>query len=126
MSKMKQNNKGDKKMNENYEKIANVCHEVNRAFCKSIGDDSQAEWKNAPKWQKDSAINGVESMIENNSTPEQSHENWLKHKESEGWVYGEKKDPEKKTHHCMVPYSELPENQKAKDYLFQAVVNSMK
>ena len=30
------------------ELIAKVCHDVNRAYCKSVGDDSQVSWEDAP------------------------------------------------------------------------------
>ena len=39
--------------------IASICHEANRAYCLSIGDESQPEWATAPDWQRVSAINGV-------------------------------------------------------------------
>lgn len=104
--------------------VAKVCHEVNRAYCLSVGDTSQSPWNEAPDWQRDSCTNGVESMLKNNSTPEQSHENWLAFKAADGWVYGEIKDAEKKTHPCMRPYGELPEEQRKKDSLFHAVVNA--
>ena len=35
------------------------------------------------------------------------------------------KDLKKKTHHCLVPYDELPEAQKAKDAIFQAVIKGL-
>ena len=54
-------------------------------------------------------------------TPEDSHANWLKLKESEGWKYGPVKDPERKEHPCMVSYEKLPQSQKLKDLLFLAV-----
>ena len=108
------------------EQIAKVCHEANRALCESNGDFSQPTWDNAPDWQKTSAINGVNAHIEKGLTPEQSHENWMKEKEENGWVYGETKDPEAKTHPCMVPYSELPADQKTKDYVFKAIVETLK
>jgi len=38
------------------EQIAQVCHEANRAFCSSIGDNSQHAWDAAPQWQRDSAV----------------------------------------------------------------------
>lgn len=108
------------------EEIAELCHEVNRAYCLSIGDDSQPAWKDAPEWQKESAVNGVVFHMENETTPEQSHENWMKEKAADGWIYGEVKDPEKKEHPCMVPYNELPAEQRTKDYLFKAIVDTFK
>ena len=60
------------------------------------------------------------------ATPEQSHESWYKVKEAEGWKYGEVKDMEKKEHPCFLPYEELPDEQKAKDYLFRTTVHLVK
>lgn len=107
-------------------KIAKVCHEVNRAYCAAMGDESQLPWEAAPDWQQDSALAGVHMHLENpDATPEDSHRSWLKVKEAEGWAYGEVKDPAKKVHPCMVPYDQLPIEQRAKDYLFRAVVHAM-
>lgn len=108
------------------EKIAKVCHEVNRAYCLTIGDDSQFLWEDAPEWQKGSAINGVKFCLENNCTPQESHEAWVREKEKDGWQYGPVKDAEKKLHPCMVDYRELPHEQRTKDYLFKAVVDAMR
>ena len=107
------------------DQIARTAHEVNRAYCISLGDLSQPEWKDAPEWQKSSARNGVQFHIDNpEALPSDSHENWLKQKVSEGWIWGEIKDAEKKTHPCCIPYDQLPESQKTKDALFIAVVHS--
>lgn len=108
------------------EDIAHLCHELNRAYCETQGDTSNPLWRHAPEWQKKSAIAGVEYHLHNNVTPEQSHESWMKQKEQDGWVYGEKKDPAKKTHPCMVPYDQLPEDQLIKDHLFKAVCDIFK
>lgn len=108
------------------EQIARICHEVNRAYCNSIGDNSQPSWEDAPDWQKDSAVNGVNFHLNYDTTPEQSHENWMREKEADGWVYGPTKDPEKKEHPCMVPYDQLPLEQRTKDYLFKAIVDCFK
>lgn len=105
--------------------IAKVAHEVNRAYCKAIGDNSQPSWEDAPEWQKTSAVNGVDYHLSHETTPEMSHENWYKEKEADGWKYGPVKDPEKKEHPCMVSYQELPLEQRTKDYLFKAVVDSL-
>lgn len=110
----------------NAEQIARVCHEVNRAYCAATGDTSQLSWDEAPDWQRESAIAGVKAVIAHpNPTPEGSHENWLAHKRADGWTYGPKKDPTTKQHPCMVPYDQLPLEQRMKDHLFIAVVQSL-
>lgn len=109
------------------EQVAQVAHEINKAYCESIGDNSQNNWENSPEWQRNSAINGVKFHLSNpNSKPSDSHESWLKQKEEEGWKYGEVKNPEKKEHPCFVPYEQLPVEQRSKDYLFKQVVESLK
>lgn len=109
------------------ENIAQVAHEINKAYCDSIGDDTQKSWEDAPEWQKSSAQNGVQFHIKNpTAPPSASHDSWLQQKKDEGWKYGEVKDAEKKEHPCYVPYDELPTEQKSKDYLFKQVVHSLK
>lgn len=106
--------------------IARVAHEVNRAYCQSLGDFTQPPWESAPQWQTDSAINGVEFHLSADHPPSASHESWLKQKEAEGWKFGPVKDAEKKEHPCYVPYDQLPKEQQAKDFLFRAVVHALK
>jgi hypothetical protein len=50
------------------------------------------------------------------------HEQWMFHKLQEGWQYGSVKDAVKKEHPCLVPYEELPIEQRTKDYIFGAIV----
>lgn len=107
--------------------IAMMCHAINAAYCQSMGDDSQPAWDDTPESHKQSLIAGVEMHLANpDATPEQSHESWYKVKEAEGWKYGEVKDMEKKEHPCFLPYEELPDEQKAKDYLFRTTVHLVK
>lgn len=108
------------------EYIARFAHEINKSYCEAIGDNSQPSWKDAPDWQKESAINGVTFHLNNpNVTPEQSHENWKKQKIEEGWIHGDVKDPEKKIHPCIVEkYSDLPLEQRVKDHLFATTVRN--
>ena len=106
--------------------IATVCHEANRMYCAALGDFSQKQWANVPQWQRDSAINGVIYAIAHPGvTPEMSHDNWLKEKESDGWTYGLIKDETKKEHPCLVAYDNLPNHQKRKDHLFLAIVKAL-
>lgn len=106
--------------------VAKVCHETNRAFCQTLGDNSQPSWELAPDWQSDSAVQGVRYHLSHpDSKPCDSHNSWLAVKRAEGWCYGPVKDAKNKTHPCFVPYEELPKEQQAKDALFIAVVRSL-
>lgn len=116
----------DAKVSPSIEAIARVCHEANRAYCETLGDMTQPPWEWAPQWQKDSAIEGVMFHQGNpDAKPSDSHESWLRRKEMTGWVYGPVKDPEAKTHPCIVPYEDLPIEQQRKDALFIAVVHAL-
>ena len=109
------------------EQIARVCHEANRAYCMSIGDFTQPTWDMAPPWQRESAIEGVRAAVANpDRTPEDSHEEWMALKLSQGWKHGPVKAPDLKEHPCLVPHDELPEEQQAKDYLFLAAVGALR
>jgi hypothetical protein len=106
--------------------IAKVAHEINKAYCEAIGDSSQPTWEDTPEEIRRSAELGVQFHTANpEATPSDSHASWLANKQAEGWVYGEVKDLEAKTHPCMKPYDELPESQRVKDYLFKQVVTSL-
>jgi hypothetical protein len=109
----------------NIPRIAKVCHEVNKAYCESLGDDSQKSWEEAEPWQRTSAIKGVEFVLANPEAPASAnHDSWLAEKQATGWKYGPVKDAELKEHPCMLPYEELPFEQQVKDALFRAVVLS--
>ncbi len=107
----------------NIQQIARVCHETNKAFCESIGDNSQESWDHAEQWQRESAVKGVTFALANPEVAASAqHEAWLREKKRDGWKFGPVKDVEKKEHPCFLAYSELPIEQKTKDHLFRAVV----
>lgn len=107
--------------------IAACCYNANKFYCEALGDFSQPSWDDAPHEIKRSAVNGVLFVLDNqNMTSADQHENWMKVKLADGWVYGKEKDMEKKTHPCLVPYDQLPKDQQFKDYLFRlSVVNAI-
>lgn len=107
--------------------LAKIVHEANRLLCEAIGDNSQKPWGSAEEWQKKAAVEGIAFSLANpEATGEASHNSWKAAKIADGWVYGEVKDAALKTHPCIIDYSKLPEEQKAKDYLFHGVVTALK
>lgn len=104
--------------------IARIAHEANRAWCILHGDTSQAHWEDAADWQQESAVAGIRLALAG-STPEQQHVAWMNDKIAAGWVYGAVKDAAAKTHPCLVPYPELPPEQRAKDVLYIGIVRAV-
>lgn len=107
--------------------IAIVCHQANKAWCENHGDNTQKDWDEAEDWQRSSAVIGVDFRLNNpNAAESAQHDAWSKDKTDAGWVYGEEKDPLKKTHPCLVSFDQLPEFQQKKDKLFCAIVDALK
>ncbi len=112
------------------ELIARVCHEANRAYCTTLGDDSQPAWESAPAWQKQSARDGVVANLvpsgpRSSRQPEDAHNSWMENKLRAGWRWGPKKDPEKKEHPSLLPYRSLTPEERRKDLLFMAICNAL-
>lgn len=107
-------------------RIAHVCHEANRAYCESIGDFSLFPWEQTPQIMRDSSVEGVRAVMTNPGiTPSELHAKWMQSKLDAGWKHGEVKDWDAKTHPALVPYDDLPNEQKVKDHLFRSIVLSM-
>lgn len=106
--------------------VAMLCHEINRAWCIFCGDNSQPSWQEAPDWQKSSCIDGITYHLSNpTTTPRDSHMNWLKTKQAEGWKWGMIKAPERKEHPCFCSFDSLPWYQQVKDKLFFSIVKAV-
>ncbi|MFD4857339.1 RyR domain-containing protein [Streptomyces atratus] len=105
------------------EDIARVAHEANRAVQSVTGDPVPSPaWNEAPQWQRDSAVDGACRALDG-ETPEELHASWCEFKRSGGWTYGPTKDEQARTHPCLIPYADLPREQRVKDTLFGAVVH---
>lgn len=55
----------------------------------------------------------LEQLVEEMS--KNVHEVWSETRIKQGWSYGEQRNDELKTHPCLVPYEELPEEEKEYD-----------
>ena len=55
----------------------------------------------------------LEQLVEQRS--KNVHEVWAETRIKQGWKYGEQRNDELKTHPCIVPYEDLPEEEKEYD-----------
>lgn len=55
-------------------------------------------------------------------TPEEAHESWMEAYFKMGWKYGPTRDPVTKTHPDLVPFDQLPKDERDKDAIFLALV----
>ncbi len=109
--------------------IARICHEANRALQVALNDPAIPvcqEWDHEDDGVRDSAIKGVVFHLGQEVTPRESHESWMRAKMEDGWVYGERKNLEAKSHPCLVPYDDLKPQDRVKDELFSSIVKVFK
>ena len=64
----------------------------------------------------------LEQLVEQMS--KNVHEVWAETRIRQGWTYGEQRNDELKTHPCLVPYEELPEDEK--DYDRNTCISTLK
>jgi len=55
------------------------------------------------------------SNYEIESLAKMEHARWMYEKLDSGWKYGKSRNSKRKLHPCIVPWDELPENEKSKD-----------
>ena len=109
-----------------HEEIAKVCHQANKAYCEALGDKTHLEWDQVPEELKTSVIEGVKSKAKHHQiAAAQMHNLWMRKKAEDGWTYGAEKSLEKKTHPSLLPYRQLPVEQRIKDELFLAVAGTL-
>ncbi|AFN39421.1 hypothetical protein [Aeromonas phage AS-yj] len=99
-------------------KIARTAHDAIRRFNLILGD-TDTLWKEEPEKVKRVWTKHVTYIIDHpDSDARTVHELWRNYKEGEGWIFGEDKSRDEKTHPCLTSYDELHEIEKMKYYIF--------
>ncbi len=106
--------------------IARVVHDSMRSFQSALGEEAAPPWDEAEQWQIDATLEGVKFLLEHPNAPTSAqHDQWMQQKLDDGWVHGETKDANAKTHPMLIAYEQLPLHERQKDALFQAVVRAL-
>ncbi len=104
--------------------IARIVHEAHRELQHRTGDPAPvAAWDDAPERHADT-IASVEAALAGDDAPTQ-HGKWMARRLEAGWRWGRRKDVAAKTHPALVPYGDLPDDQRARDELFVAAVRAL-
>jgi hypothetical protein len=102
---------------------AAICYEANRMLSQQLGEELPPPWAEAGDYMQSSMVDGVKAIHDGIvKSPEESHATWMKRRIDDGWIYGEKKDDFLKVNPYLVPFSQLPEEQKIKSRMFFNIV----
>lgn len=107
--------------------VARVVHEINRHYNKLLMDREDPHWgelDDADKARRVSLLSETVPDIKKISA-KKMHDMWMAQQEKEGWIYGDNYDAKKKTHPCIVSWTDLPDLEKAKDAMYLAVIKAM-
>lgn len=109
------------------EDIASVIHDANRRLQIIQGDPRPSPlWDEAPEYQvRESTESVALALADPQRTPEQNHQGWVDRLTADGWTYGPVKDQTAKTHPDLLPFADLPLEQKQKDRMFIAIVRAL-
>jgi RyR domain len=107
------------------EEIARVIHKANSELQDIQGDPVPSlPWDSEDEEIRAGVIANV-AYARDGATSAALHDAWLRDKAARGWRYGQEKDAQARTHPCMVPYDQLPAEQRDKDRLFIAIVRAL-
>ena len=111
------------------EKIAKIVYEATRLEAKwSKRSIVPEKWDNRDNKFKEQFIDIIDKYLlqEDLPTPEEAHNSWVQSYLDMGWKYGKKRDIEKKTHPDILPFYQLPKDERDKDAIFLVVVWAVK
>ena len=106
--------------------IAELVHETLSVWARMRGMPDYPSWDEAPDWMRASTLESIQHTLENpDAPPGAQHIQWMEQKQRDGWVWGKNKDSEAKTHPMLVPFEQLPDDERAKDALIIALVKAL-
>lgn len=105
--------------------IAKECHLKNNELMLMNGEVPLTDdWYGLDDHTKNMSIKSVIKILNNPEiTAKDLHDEWISNKIKDGWIYGEEKNLELKTHPSIIDFESLNDIDKLKDQYFIDVVN---
>lgn len=108
------------------EAVARTVHEALRGWAEAHGQTDIPAWRDAADWMKVSTRESVRNVLEGKATDGRAqHDQWAQQKIRDGWQWGPIKDAGKKTHPLLVDWNDLPDWERRKDLLINAIVAAL-
>ena len=108
------------------EMIAEFVHEALSCWARQRGMPAYPNWADAEDWMRASTIESVEHVLNNpEAAAGAQHVQWMEQKLRDGWKFGETKDPDAKTHPMLIPFADLPADERAKDAIIIGLVRAL-
>lgn len=112
--------------NMDLEPIAQVVHDAIRAWSAVHGQHTIPRWADAPDWMQASTLRSVAFVLDNpDASAGDQHRQWMAQRLADGWVFGEVRDEDAKTHPMLIPFEDLPDFEIKKDLLVAAIVKAL-
>ena len=102
-----------------------LVHALNNSIC-ALNGEEQVEWEDAPAYMREGLQMAIKHGFEKGVDPRQGHEDWMASRIAQGWTLGPVKSIENKVSPCLIPYDDLPYEQRVKDSIRAGVVEFFK
>jgi len=109
----------------NWEVVTKLIYEAARKEAEWSGRSIVPEaWEDRDEKFRKQMVDVVQKYIKSNKipTPEEAHNSWVKAYLDMGWKYGKVRDTKKKTHPDLLPFDQLPKDERDKDAIFLSLV----
>lgn len=108
------------------EAIARTVHAALGEWAAAHGQADIPAWNMAPDWMRASTRESVQYVLTHPASDGRAqHDQWVRQKQAEGWQHGSVKDSAARTHPMMVPYDDLPDWERRKDLIINALVRAL-
>ena len=110
----------------NVEQLSELVHETLSRYRVLIGETAHPSWTEAGDDMRSSTRKNVTAHLDALASgrplaASHSHDKWMEERKGAGWVYGVPRDNAMKIHPSLVPYEQLPMNERLKDHILNGL-----